>query len=334
MKSPISNKEMLIQRTKKTFKFRKEEYSIEYHYFLCEESNEKFTSIELDEVNTNQIYNQYRDKHNLPFPEEIKDIREKYELSASKMAKVLGFGINCYRNYENGEVPSQSNGKLIQLISDPTKFRHLVELDELDEKTKNRLIKKVDDLIEKEKNNQFNFELEDYFLGNHLPDIFSGYRKPSIERLAEMIVFFAEHVQPWKTKLNKLLFYADFLHFKKTCYSISGARYRAIDMGPVPNNFNSIFEYVANMDYVDIEFKQFANNSIGEKFKPFSGRKFNYKLFNDRELEVLNLIAKKFKNVRTQKMIDISHRELGWLNNYHNGKKLISYEFGFELNQI
>ncbi|WP_394351640.1 type II toxin-antitoxin system antitoxin SocA domain-containing protein [Lunatibacter salilacus] len=37
--------------------------------------------------------------------------------------------------------------------------------------------------------------------------------------------------------MNKLLFYADFLMFKRSCFSISGVRYKAIDMGPVPFNF-------------------------------------------------------------------------------------------------
>ncbi|NJK94516.1 MAG: SocA family protein [Bacteroidales bacterium] len=66
-------------------------------------------------------------------------------------------------------------------------------------------------------------------------------------KFTEMVVYFAKELQPWKTKLNKLLFYADFLHFKKTCFSISGVRYRAIDMGPVPNNFQSILNISAIM---------------------------------------------------------------------------------------
>lgn len=42
------------------------------------------------------------------------------------MAEVLGFGTNGYRNYENGEVPSHSNGKLIH----PNKFLKMVNLTE------------------------------------------------------------------------------------------------------------------------------------------------------------------------------------------------------------
>ncbi len=53
-----------------------------------------------------------------------------------------------------------------------------------------------------------------------------------------------------------------------TGFSISGVQYRAIPMGPVPNNFNSIFEYLANNDEVDINYTIFSDGGTGEQFKP------------------------------------------------------------------
>lgn len=73
-----------------------------------------------------------------------------------------------------------------------------------------------------------------------------------------MVIFFSKMLNPWKTYLNKYLFYADFLNYKRTGFSISGINYRAIDMGPVPNNFNSIYEYIANENYIDIEQTEFS----------------------------------------------------------------------------
>ncbi len=58
----------------------KKEYTVHYHFYLCNESGEQFTSSELDEMNLVQVYNQYRDEHNLPFPEEIRAIRQTYGL--------------------------------------------------------------------------------------------------------------------------------------------------------------------------------------------------------------------------------------------------------------
>ena len=44
-----------------------------------------------DELTERQVHNLYRAKHHIPFPEEIKNIRLQYGLSAAKMSEVLGF---------------------------------------------------------------------------------------------------------------------------------------------------------------------------------------------------------------------------------------------------
>ena len=330
MKSPITGKEMILKKEMRSLVFRKEEFPVVYHYYLCKDSKEQFTSTELDEVNMKQIYNQYRDKNNMPFPDDIKDTREKYGVSAVKMSEVLGFGVNSYRNYESGEVPSLANARLIQLAHDPKKFKELVELsDGPGGEHKERLIKKLDLLIEKEKREIFSFKLHGYLLSDHLSE-YTGYRRPNLARLTEMVVFFTEKLQPWKTKMNKLLFYADFLLFRQTCFSMSGACYRAINMGPVPSNFNSIFEYMANKGDVDVLQTEFPNGS-GEQFIPNKKRKFNSKLFDSTELEVLNEVAKRFEDTSTQDIIEISHKERGWKEN-EKERKLISYqEYAFDL---
>jgi putative zinc finger/helix-turn-helix YgiT family protein len=117
MKSPISNKEMILTKERRALVFRKETFEIVFHYYKCEDSGEQFTTTSTDDVNMNQLYNQYRDKFNIPFPDEIQSIREKYELSASKMSAILGFGTNSYRQYEAGEMPSISNARLIQMVT-------------------------------------------------------------------------------------------------------------------------------------------------------------------------------------------------------------------------
>ena len=71
------------------------------------------------------------------------------------------------------------------------------------------------------------------------------------------------------------MFYADFIMYNQTGFSMSGAQYRAIPMGPVPNNFNSIFEYLLNKDELDIYYTNFADGSTGEQFKPNSNKTFD-----------------------------------------------------------
>lgn len=334
MKSPITGKEMILTKERQSIDFRKESFEIVFHFYKCGDSEEQFTTTALDEVNMNQVYNQYRDKFNIPFPDEINSIREKYGLPASKMSAILGFGVNSYRQYEAGEMPSISNARLIQMIDDPRKFIDMVELcDLLEQKTKAKYILKAQELIDERKRSISNFNLENYLLGDHLADIYSGYRNPNLEKLTEMVVFFSEKVQPYKTKMNKLLFYADFLMFKKSCFSISGVRYKAIDMGPVPHNFQSIFEFIANNQEIDILYTQFSPGYKGVQFKARKDRPFNPALFSEPELEVLKKVSTVFRQTSTNEIIAISHLEEAWKRN-EKDKAVISYEYAFDLNQI
>lgn len=334
MKSPITGKEMSLTKEKRSMDFRKETFEIVFHYYHCKDSGEQFTTTALDEVNINQLYNQYRDKFNIPFPDEIFKIREKYDLSAAKMSEILGFGINSYRQYEAGEMPSTANAKLIQVIDDPKNFIDMVALcGTLDEKFKAKYIQKAQLLVEERKRNIFNLNLKNYLLGNHLADIYSGYRNPNFEKFTEMVVYFSEKLQPFKTKMNKLLFYADFLMFKQSCFSITGKRYIAIDKGPVPDKYASIYEYLVSENEIEIQYTEFPQGYTGEQFNARKGRPFNSELFSESELEVLEKVSTVFKKTSTSDIIELSHLEEAWKKN-EKGKSVISYEYAFELNQI
>ncbi len=332
MKSPFTGKEMSISKEWRNMYFRKDEFKILFHTFKCDETGEQFEDKAFAQLNYNQLLNQYREKYSIPFPEQIISIREKYDVSASKMSEIMGFGANSYRQYENGEVPIQSNARLIQLADDPHEFRKLVNLcNTLENKIKDKLFQKITNIIEDQKNIKFEKQMEHYFFETCLPNSFTGYKKPNLLKFTEMVVFFTEKIQPWKTKLNKLLFYADFVSHKQTGFSISGVQYRAIPMGPVPDKFNSIFEYIEKNNDVEINYISYSDGGIGEQFKPKFKREFNPNLFTYSELNILENLADRFKNTSTSEMIEISHMEKGWLEN-KDERKLIDYKYSFDLN--
>lgn len=330
MNSPITGRPMVLKIEKVTHEFRKESFEILYHFYECTDTGEKFEDEALVQLNLQQVYNQYRTRHQLPFPEEIRALRERYDLSAAKMAAVLGLGTNVYRHYEQGEIPNSSNARLIQLAQEPHEFNRLVALSNvLSAREAERVSEKVE--AQRKKKESGEVDVQSFLMKRCPPDELTGYRLPSLSRLAEMVVFFTGELKPFKTKLNKLLFYADFSHFRKTGSSISGSRYRAIDMGPVPYNFNSVFEHLADTCQVDVFYTEFSNGSVGEQFVPHEGRAFNSALFQEDELQTLQAVVTRFGNMTTQGIIEASHKEPAWINNFQAGRKLINYLEAFTL---
>jgi len=329
MKSPFTGGEAMLQKEMRTMDFRKETFQIQFQYYLCKDTGEQFTDDELDEVNTNQVYNQYRAKYGIPFPDEIKAIREQYGLPANKMAEILGLGVNVFRNYETGEVPSVSNGRLIQMVKDPKEFRQLIDY------SKNEFTHEELERINKKLNHALHgwddFEniYETLMLGEKRPSLLNGYKVPSIEKINNMILFFADKVKPFKTKLNKLLFYADFLHFKKTCFSISGLTYQAIQKGPVPRNYDWIFDNTMEKKLVSIQLQDFGEY-MGERFVKTDDAIFDEELFTASELKAMQIVADSFKNDTVNKIVSKSHEEDAWADNVESFNT-ISYDYGFGL---
>ena len=90
---------------------------------------------------------------------------------------------------------------------------------------------------------------------------------------------------------------------------------------------------LAKKDEFDICYIHFPQGYTGEKFIARADRKFNAELFSKKELEVLNDVALKFKDMSTPDIVDYSHLEEAWKNNMEE-KKIIGYNHAFELNPL
>lgn len=320
-----------LKKQLQSFDFRKESFQIVYHTWVDNENGEEFTTQELDELNQAQVHNQYRSKYGIPFVDEIKMIREQYGLSAAKMSEILGLGPNVYRNYEHGEMPSITTGRLIQLAKDPQEFWKLIELssNELEKQEIDRISRIVTGKLSGW--DKVDFLLEEQVFGARVPGNYNGYRIPSIEKIGMMAKFYAQKLQPFKTKMNKLLFYADFFHYSKTGYSISGVTYMAITRGPVPKNYGSIYDRLSEAGYVDIEEVEFGDYG-GEKFLNHDGEP-DLEIFSATERQAIETVEKKLGHLKTSDIVNISHDESAWLQNIDkNGR--ISYDYSFTLQHI
>jgi len=309
--------------------YRKEDFKVHKQFYKCADCNEQFTTDELDNVNIKQVYNQYREKYNIPFPEQLIKARESYGLSAAKMAEVLGFGTNIYRNYENGEVPNQSNGTLLNIAMQPEEFLKIVESKEslFTKKQFDKIVHHISKTIDTTDNHNSLKKL--LWNDKKTPNELSGYAMPSFEKFANIVLFYLEaNENIFKVKMNKLLFYSDFLHFKRFGQSISGYMYQAIQMGPVPFRYDAIYDLLTYEDFIAFVFTEVNSSQVD---KPVPLKKFDEELFKPSELEVLDEIFKRFNKMNTAELIELSHNEKGWID--ENKKKgLISYQkYGYEL---
>lgn len=128
MKSPFTGGKATLLSEKTSTNYRGEIFYYTRFYYRCNDTGFTFTNAECDEMGLNDIYSQYRKKYGIPSPDEIRDIRKKYNLSATIMSKILGIGDNQYGLYENGEMPAKSIGRMIATIEDKTVFNKYISM--------------------------------------------------------------------------------------------------------------------------------------------------------------------------------------------------------------
>ena len=58
MKSPLTGREMKLMSEQSTMDYKGKTYNVIHHFYLCELSNEQFTTTELDEINLEDLFRQ------------------------------------------------------------------------------------------------------------------------------------------------------------------------------------------------------------------------------------------------------------------------------------
>lgn len=327
MQCPICNGSLALRHEEKLVEFKKEEFKIFESYYQCLTCNEKIIDTEMGEANINQLYNQYREKHNLLFPEEITQLREKYGFNKSKMSLALGWGENTYSLFEKGAMPSESHNSILRLIEEPSQFLKLLtsRRDLFNQKEIEKYESNVKEL--EEKGNRIESWID--LVWPHQIKQDTGYVTPNFDKFIFMVVFFISKKPSYKTKLNKLLFYSDFCHYKMHGKGLSGSRYRAIEFGPVPSEYDAIYNWLYKKQLIDIK-EQYEEFGVTETLT--AKKEFEKKLFNDSELATMKFINEKFDGFSSRQIKEFSHNEKAWIENVSE-RKIISYqEYAFKLN--
>lgn len=325
IQSPITGGRVFLVETTETHEYRKEKFEVHARYYICEDTGEQFTGEGQDDLVLNQVYNQWRIHHGVPFPEEIKAIRLRYGMNYSQMSKIMGFGANQWKQYEDGAVPSESNGKMIRAIENKEIMLTMLNTSKAEFTITEfeRLAMQIKAAPDKVRDDYA--MLLTYGRDNE-PSIYNGFGERNPEKVAEMVRWFVgkcDSVCP--TKLNKLMFYADFHHYRQTGRSISGLRYRAIQYGPVPEHYDTIYDNIAGIEKTyEITTYGTESTSISLTTEPTMTE------LTEPEVNTLNTIFTSIGNLKARDIVELSHKETAWLNNYA-AHGLISYNDAFEL---
>ena len=312
--SPITGKPMTLVAEPESTEFRGEKFCYTHLSYKCEDSGRQFTTTELDAANENQVYNAYRERHGIPFPSEIMKLRQYYGLSASMMSEIMGFGANQWRYYEADKVPNESNSRTISAIRSKSVFLDFLTSSRTKIGDKNYF--KIKEKVE---------SLPDYIRPTQ-PTENSGFVSFSEKKIAEMIKFFCKNMDSvFVTKMNKLLFYSDFLKYKNEGFGMTGINYRAITFGPVPDRYGEIYSRAEGVEMEDYIYQDGNSGTLLS-----TSEEPDMSVFSDTEKEILSQVAKKFKYYSAGKISEQSHREKGWIECIE-GKKIIPYSYAFDL---
>lgn len=307
--------------------FRKEKFLVHVRYYMCVDTGEQFTTTEQDELYCNDLYSQYRTLHNMPFPDEIKSIRERYGLNYAQLSKIMGFGINQWKQYEEGNVPSESNAKLILTVRTKEGMMKLVKESRsaFDAKEYARIVSKVESASDEIDSKSENL----LFYGNTKRGLLNGFSPLDCRKLKAMVCYIISKAGSsiCPTKLNKEMFYADFRHFVKTGHSISGLNYRAIQYGPVPEHFETIYDNIEGID--KIRTISYDKESVSLVLENMDNLNYREALEVD-ELSTLDEVTSEFVRMKTSEVVAKSHEEIAWIEN-KDSHGIIPYSYAYLL---
>lgn len=123
-------REVEIREEKEAYPVKNEPTEINAQVTYCKHCGEQIWNEELDEENLKEAYKQYRIVHGLLQPEDVKRIREKYNLTQTAFAKILGFGEKTIARYETGSIQDAAQNNLIELANYPNIFLLLLKKNE------------------------------------------------------------------------------------------------------------------------------------------------------------------------------------------------------------
>lgn len=136
-------------------------------------------------------------------------------------------------------------------------------------------------------------------------------------KMRQVILYFIHHTDATKlgkTKLMKLLYFADFDHYEQHDEPITGAVYRRLENGPVPLATFDLLETM--MADGQLQFLTEHKRVLYLPIEPFDPS-----LFSDAELQTLHSVAERWGGTTMDEIVRASHDDPPW-NAVANGRSI------------
>ena len=308
---------------------REEKIDYEEYFYYCELSEERFETISLINLNLLAAKNAYRKKHNLLTSEEIRKIREKYKITQEEFSILLGFGAKTIARYETKQIQDESNDNLMRLFDEDYNFalNQIIKQKEMFNETRYyELYAMMTGFIKLNMNEILEERaLQNDYIYLENENDYNGNVKLDIDKIKNMMIYFANNTENLtKVKLMKLLWYCDALSYQIKHQAMTGLVYQHRDYGALPIGWDKI------IDLNCVEKYEFVyNDHLCTQFLPKQHIQVDDNVFLNHELEILNKVCNKFKEISATNLSEIMHKEDVYVNsddgeylNFNNIKEL------------
>lgn len=302
--------DMIQVRRTEPVTVRGEKIEVEFEYLQCPNCGEEYEVSRPDNDPLDRAYRIYRERKGLLQPEDIRGFREDLQLPQREMSAILGIGVATLNRYENGALQTEALDKAIRYYREDPR-RILARLKEqpglVKKKTADVLASRIPRIRSKTENW---FDLFCASFTARPPSILNGYKKFDLEVLRQMISFYCYLLNGVsKTKLMKLLFYADFSYFREFGRSISGAYYMHDRFGPVVDCFEIFLGYLSRPGselYTEEVFWELGS------FEIYKTNLTDFSALSESEIRTLQAISRKFRRTNAEQLSNLSHDEQGY----------------------
>ena len=147
-------------------------------------------------------------------------------------------------------------------------------------------------------------------------------------RLKNLLLYVIEQMgDVFQTKMNKVLFYIDFLSYRESGMSISGLAYNAIEFGPVPQRWDRVY---SAFDEIVPESRLVHDQ---ESTALTASAEADMTCFTDQERAIIDVVCAKMKGLSAHDISELSHNEPAWQKHLQK-EGTIPFEEAFSLGAV